>query len=184
MLEIEVKYRVADFGTVEADLKRLGADSVEVRDDADTYFNAPHRDFAVTDEALRVRTIGAKNFITYKGPRTDKQTKTREEIEVPFADGADAAGDIARILTALSFRRVAVVHKRRRVWEFERDSFQVQACLDDVAGVGRFVELEIVAEPARFEAARTVVLACAVELRLIDMERRSYLELLLESRVA
>ena len=93
MLEIEVKYRVDDFGPVEARLRDWGAAQSEERDDADTYFNAPHRDFAQTDEALRVRRIGERSFVTYKGPKIDRTTKTRTEIEVPLAEGSTNAAD-------------------------------------------------------------------------------------------
>src|ERR1051326_8625932 len=104
MLEIEVKFRVDDFTALQQKLAELGATLAEERDDADAYFNAPHRDFAQTDEALRVRRIGRRNIVTYKGPRIDKQTKTRTEIEVPFAEGPQADGDFQRLLTLLGFR--------------------------------------------------------------------------------
>ncbi len=182
MLEVEVKYRVSDFAPIEEHLKDWGATMVEERDDFDSYFNAPHRDFAQSDEALRIRRIGSNNAITYKGPRTDKLTKTRTEIEVPFAPGEEAASDFARLLTLLGFRSTASVKKHRRVFEFTRDRFTVQACLDQVEEVGTYAELEIMAEDSQLEKARDVVLKCAAELGLATMERRSYLELLLEAR--
>jgi len=101
---------------------------------------------------------------------------------VPIAPGEEAAADFARLLTSLGFRLTASVRKHRRVFEFSRDGFTVQACLDRVEKVGTYVELEIMAEDSRFEPARDVVLKCATELGLSEMERRSYLELLLEAR--
>lgn len=182
MLEIEIKYRVDDFAPVVAALTRLSAAHVENRDDVDAYFNAPHRDFAVTDEALRIRRIGNQACITYKGPRTDQQTKTREEIEAPLADGVGPAADMERILAALGFRPTAIVRKTRSVFELTRGRFLVHVCLDEVAEVGAFVELEIVADQSAFTEAKAELLACAAELGLAQMERRSYLEMLLESR--
>jgi adenylate cyclase class 2 len=182
MLEIEVKYQARDLGAVEKRLESGGAKRVEKRDDADAYFNAPHKDFAATDEALRVRRIGEQNFVTYKGPRIDTRTKTRSEIEVPLANGSTAADDFERILTALGFRPTAVVRKQRMVHELERGGYTVQVCLDQVAEVGNYVELEIMADEAHLERAREVVLSCAAELGLTQIERRSYLELLLNAR--
>jgi adenylate cyclase class 2 len=181
MLEIEVKYRVDEFATLESRLAQLGAKLAEERDDADAYFNAPHRDFAQTDEALRIRRIGSRNLITYKGPRIDKQTKTRTEIEVALAEGPQADADIQRLLTLLGFRATAVVKKHRRVFGLERDRFHIEACLDQVEQVGSYAELEIVAEEAKLDAARSLVLKLAPELGLMQVERRSYLELLLEA---
>jgi adenylate cyclase, class 2 len=179
MLEIEVKYRVDDLADLERKLRALGAAPLEDRNDADAYFNAPHRDFAQTDEALRVRRIGPRNFVTYKGPRTDAQTKTRTEVEVPLADGPEADADIQRVLTLLGFRPVAVVRKHRRVFELQREGYCVHACLDTVDRVGAYAELEIVADESHLERARAVVLKCAADLGLAQSERRSYLELLL-----
>jgi|SRR5205809_4561014 len=180
MLEVEVKYAVADFAPVEAVLARWGVIWSPTRRDADHYFNAPDRDFARTDEAFRVRSVGRSNYVTYKGPKIDQATKTRLEIEVPLADGEEVAADFRRLVTHLGYRFVAVVRKTRRAARFERGGFAMQACLDDVDGVGRYAELEVVAEEARFEAAKAAVLAAAAELGLTTPERRSYLQMLLE----
>jgi adenylate cyclase class 2 len=182
MLEVEVKYAVADFGPLEAALAARGITPGVPRRDADHYFNAPDRDFAVTDEAVRVRTIGEKNFVTYKGPKIDRETKTRLEIEVPFADGEEAAADFRRLLTHLRYRPVAVVRKSRRVAEFNRDGFAMQVTLDEVDSVGQYAELEVVAPEDKADAAKAAVLAVATELGLTQSERRSYLQLLLEKQ--
>src|SRR5579871_3536712 len=179
MLEVEVKFANADHAALERRLKAWGATEVEERRDEDHYFNAPDRDFARTDEALRVRSVGAKNFITYKGPRRDAATKTREELELPLPDGPEAAADFRRLLTRLGYRPSGVVRKSRKVFEAERDGFPLHASLDDVDGLGRFAELEIVAEEGRYEAAKATILAAAAELGLTAHERRSNLELLL-----
>src|SRR5947209_6151348 len=101
MLEIEMKFPVADLAALEARLAQAGAGAAADRRDADHYFNAPDRDFARTDEALRVRTIGTANFVTYKGPKRDLQTKTRTELEVPLTDGPAAADAFKQLLRHL-----------------------------------------------------------------------------------
>ena len=182
MLEVEVKYPSADLAAVRANLLALGAEWVEERTDADQYFNAPDRDFKETDEAFRLRQIGSKNRLTYKGPKRDAATKTRTEIEVPLADGAAAAADAERMFANLGYRPVAVVRKQRTVLHLTRNGFPIEACLDEVAQVGSYVELEIAAEEAQFEAAKNCVLQLAEELGLGAQERRSYLEMLLAAR--
>jgi adenylate cyclase class 2 len=179
MLEVEVKYAGADFAALERCLRRWGAREDPARNDADHYFNAPDRDFAATDEALRLRRIGEHNFVTYKGPKVDPQTKTRTEIEVPLAPGDRAADDFARLLTRLGYRPVAVVRKARRLFHLDRGGFALEVTLDDVERVGRFAELEIQAPEAQLDAARNLLLQTADELGLSTGERRSYLELLL-----
>ena len=91
MLEVEAKFRCSDWEPVIARLQEWGATGEPVRQDADHYFNAPDRDFATTDEAVRVRQTGPKAVITYKGPKRDAVTKTRTEIELPLAPVPEAA---------------------------------------------------------------------------------------------
>lgn len=182
MLEIEMKFPVTDFTSIGARLRDWQATGDPPREDRDRYYNAPDRDFAVTDEALRIRSIGDKNFITYKGPKRDAQTKTRTEVEVPLADGPEVANAFGRILTHLGYRPVAVVRKGRRVFHVRRQAFAVEVCLDQVEELGCFVEVEILAAEDQLEAARNVLVEIAKQLGLEKSERRSYLELLLSGR--
>jgi adenylate cyclase class 2 len=179
-LEIEVKYRVASHDGFSHQFSLMGAIPLEAREDADHYFNAPDRDFAQTDEAFRVRRIGEQNFLTYKGPKRDTLTKTREEIEIPFEPGENSADELVKLLQRLGYRSVTVVRKRRQLFELKRGRFTVQFSLDELPEVGQFVEIEIVADESDFEAARDLVLELAQELNLSQVERRSYLGLLLD----
>jgi adenylate cyclase class 2 len=52
--------------------------------------------------------------------------------------------------------------------------------LDDVEGLGAFVELELMAREDQLDAARAALSQLASQLQLAGSERRSYLELLLE----
>ena len=179
MVEVEQKFRGVDFDLLEQKLRSLGAVESERHSEADHYFNAPDRDFAGTDEALRLRRIGSDNFLTYKGPKLDTQTKTRTEVEAALAAGAQAAEAFLQVLKHLGYRPVAVVRKCRRMYRCRRDGFELTICLDDVEGVGKYAELEIRAPPERLEEAREILLHTAAELGLTISERRSYLELLL-----
>jgi adenylate cyclase class 2 len=179
MLEIEAKYPLADHDSLAADLRRKGANLIETRGDADHYFNAPDRDFARTDEAFRLRRIGRKNYLTYKGPKIDAVTKTRKEIEVAIAEGDEAAAEMIQMVESLGYRPVAVVRKQRSVYEWLRDGFAMHFCLDDVEKVGRFAEIEIVAEESQYQKAKELLEKVAGELGFGASERRSYLEMFL-----
>jgi adenylate cyclase class 2 len=179
VLEIEAKYRVPDWEPIRAKLLAWGAEPLGTRVEADHYLNAPDRDFARTDEALRVRRSGTETVVTYKGPKRVAATKTRTEIELPLLAEPETA---VKLFTSLGYRPVAVVTKTRQTYRLSRGGFDMQACLDDVGPVGRFVELEILADEAAFEPAQAVLLATAAELGLVEQERRSYLGLTLEQR--
>ncbi len=184
MLEVEVKYRSTDRTLAVATLLDWGATLSQDRTDVDLYFQAPDRDLKATDEAFRLRRIGPKNCLTYKGPRRDAETKTRPEIEVALADGAETASAAEQLLAGLGYKPVATVRKKRRVYAFSRDGFDVEACFDSLEHVGEFVELEILAEEARYETAKAALLATAAELGLTEREPQSYLGLVLSARNA
>lgn len=182
MLEVEMKFPVTEFAALETRLRELGATSAQPVEEYDHYFNAPDRDFAQTDEALRLRRIGTNNRVTYKGPKRDLHTKTRTEIEVGVEDGEEAAEQFMQLLRSLGYRPAAVVHKQRRIYRLDGRTFPIEICLDDVEEVGRFVELEIQAPEEQLEAARAELVGAAREWGLTQSERRSYLEMLLACR--
>lgn len=180
--EVEQKFAIADAAAVIDKLRRLGARAGEMMVQVDQYFNHPSRDFAQTDEALRLRQIGEANFITYKGPKLDATTKTRKELELPLLAGASTAASFAELLTALGFRHVAEVRKQRQAMHLAWQGRDVEIAIDQVESLGTYLEIEIAASEADLEAARSSLQSLAAELQLAASERRSYLELLLSAR--
>ena len=180
--EVEMKFPVADLAALEARLAGLGAAIAAAQPEVDVYFAHPARDFAQTDEALRIRRKGSANFITYKGPKIDAATKTRREIDLPLPPGEDTAQAWSGLLEALGFTAVGEVRKLRRKAHVDWQGRRVEVSLDEVERLGTFVELELLAEAADVEAARACIVSLAGELGLEGNERRSYLELLLETR--
>lgn len=179
-VEVEQKFPLDDPAAVERRLIELGAEFGPAQQQSDRYFNHPAHDFAQTDEALRIRSVGDANFITYKGPRLDQVSKTRQEIELPLDHGPQQAQRYAELLTALKFREVATVTKSRREAAIAWDGGTVEVMLDWVEGLGAFLELEIGASEAEVPAATARLLSLAAALELGQSERRSYLELLLQ----
>ena len=75
MIEVEVKARALPetIGNILA----LGATLIGTENHRDLYFNSPLRDFKESDEALRIRIKEEGARLTYKGPKLDKETKSR-----------------------------------------------------------------------------------------------------------
>jgi adenylate cyclase class 2 len=180
--EVEMKFPVADLAWLEARLAALGAAISAAQSEVDVYFAHPARDFAQTDEALRIRRKGPANFLTYKGPKLDATSKTRCEIELGLPPGEQQAQAWTGLLDALGFTAVGEVYKVRRKGQVDWQGCRVEVSLDEVERLGRFVELELIADQADVAAAKTCIgsLAGALGLELQRSERRSYLELLIE----
>ena len=181
--EVEVKYRGVDHDRLVRELTELGARAEGGVDQEDSYMNHPSRDFAVTNEAFRIRRIGDENRITYKGPKHDGPTKTREEIEIPFAAGPDRRGNLARLFENLGFKAVATIRKRRESFHLRFEDHDLEIALDRAEGLGDFAEIEaIAADKADLPRAQQAVLNLAERLDLTDVEPRSYLRMHLEDR--
>jgi len=176
MYEVELKVR-ADHGAVRERLGEADAERERAVRQVDTYYDAPHRDFAETDEALRVRREhtgdGETTKLTYKGPLIEAESKSREEHETVVAD----AGAAEEILTGLGFSPAAEVHKQRERYQFG----EYTVALDRVDGLGDFVEVETETDDEDIEEARDGARNRLETLGLDPTEqiRTSYLGLLL-----
>ena len=177
MYEVELKCR-ADHDALRDRLAEQGAGHVDSRTQTDTYYDAPHRDFAETDEALRIRHEQpadgeAVTKITYKGPLVEQESKTREEHETSVESESALEG----VLSGLGFEPAATVEKDREFYML--DGYTIT--LDDVAGLGEFVEVEREATESEVETVRegAVDLLSRLGLDASEQIRTSYLGLLL-----
>jgi adenylate cyclase, class 2 len=177
--EVEMKFALPATVSPDTLLVRVQARPTETKTQSDYYFNHPSRDFAQTDEALRLWDEGGSIHITYKGPKLDKATKTREEIEIPLGLTTSNVPALSGLLEKLGFRKVAVVQKVRREFHLDWEGNDTIISVDQVTGVGNFVEIEQMADQNSLDQARQSVVRLAEHLGLRSSERRSYLELLL-----
>ena len=189
MLEVELKFplpRGDARDRVFAALEERGAAFGPPVVQRDTYLAHPLRDFAATDEALRVRVVGdphdpanARGRVTYKGPRLPGGVKSREELEPALAAGGAHAADMVAVFERLGFTPVRVVAKTRRTAALTVDGRAVEVAWDAVEGLDEFLEIETLTRPDRLEEGRSAVRRLASALGLRDDEPRSYLGMLL-----
>ncbi len=134
--EIEIKLRFENAQEARRRLLGLGAVESEPRLFEDNVlFDRSEDPLHVARRALRLRRVGDRAIVTFKGPvEGQHRHKVRVEHETDVADG-DAA---ERILEALGFTPRWRYQKYRT--EFKVDD-QVHACLDETP-LGCFVELE------------------------------------------
>ncbi|MEM4557386.1 MAG: class IV adenylate cyclase [Desulfurococcaceae archaeon] len=178
VLEEEVKLEVVDPGYARKILAELGFKFVKVCTEVDTYFAHPCRDFASTDEALRLRKRicnDEESFVlTYKGPRlgVSKEIKIREEIEVRLT--RDVLEALSQILTKLGFISILSFSKTREIYE----ASDVLAYLDYIHGLGYFLEFEARTEIGK-QLIRGILSSSHGNARIVE---ETYLEMCLRTK--
>lgn len=176
MIEIEVKASVEDPKQMERAIIGIGATPIGIENQADTYYNVPYRDFGRTDEALRIRVQDGVSFLTYKGPKIDKKSKTRQEFEVEIND----SNTMGNILSVLGFYPVATIVKKRK--NFRLGDFFI--ALDAVRNLGDFIEVEISVKNTKNYEEKVESIFKFMENLGINRDssiRKSYLEMMLDN---
>lgn len=175
LFEVEIKAKVKDFNKIKEKINEIGAKQKKIVTMEDYYFKHPQRDFAKTDEALRIRKTNEKKYLTYKGPKIDEITKTREEIEIEIVEN----DKLKTIFKKLGFIEVPKIYKKREIYEIN----DITICFDDVQFLGKFIELEIEAKDEKDKIKKIDELlkfAKNIGLNQKDFIRKSYLELVKE----
>jgi adenylate cyclase class 2 len=176
MIEVEVKAKITDFEEIKQKLKEIGAIKFNEEFQEDTYFERNDIQFAKNDKALRIRKIIKNNlqnsYLTYKGSKLDKSTKTREEIELKIENG----NKMLLVLERLNFYKGGFVKKHRQ--NFKLNEYIIS--LDDVEGLDPYMEIEIAMEDGEdYHKGIDKIYEIFKELAIESgFERRSYLELI------
>jgi adenylate cyclase class 2 len=175
MLEFELKIRVPSLDPVRKRLMENDARFCGSEHEHDIYFNAPHRDFGVTDESIRVRYSNTTTVVTYKGAKIKTYgLKAREELNVVI----DSGEVFEQMLDRLGFTRAAEVNKWRENYRLSDAGIM----LDEVEDLGTFVEIEIMSDNEISDtAARIEEIAKKIGVSGEPI-LASYLELLLTKR--
>jgi adenylate cyclase class 2 len=134
-VESEVKLRVSDPEYGRKAVLRIGALPMEPRHFEDNIFiDDGEGGVLARGGLLRIRRVGAKGVLTFKGPRKVVEgIKTREEIEVSLPD----PDTVERLFAALGYKPIFRYQKYREVFRW-RD---VEIVLDETP-IGTYLEIE------------------------------------------
>ena len=177
MLEVELKVKILTLDPVRDRLREKNAQFLGRVHEHDIYYNAPHRDFGVTDEAVRVRYTDDHAVVTYKGPKIRKYgLKAREELNFAVECGTT----FETMLDRLGFTRTLEVNKWRENYKLGPASI----CLDSVDELGTFAEIEVITEDEG-DNPTALIEKIARDIGVVgEPLLASYLELLLEKRAS
>ena len=145
MIEVEVKLKIDNRNSVEEQLKDQDFCLHKRVKETDTYFDGGLYGIKKSGQALRVRktvdymTGAEESELNFKGAKIDAVSMARLELETEVENG-----DVAmKILEAIGFHKAEPLVIKER-WLMSRGD--VHACLDEVEGLGSFLELEILVE--------------------------------------
>lgn len=173
MIEVEVKFRIENIKEVEEKMEKM-AELIIEKTEYDIYFNSPWKDFKKSDEALRIRRDTEGTNITYKGPKIDSRTKSREEVKLDISDYRYGV----ELLKGLGFNPFGEVVKNRKIYDLEGATVTV----DRVENLGEFLEIELQANDSEVDKKTEQIFSLAKKLGFSEEQsiRKSYLELLME----
>ncbi|MCS3901543.1 class IV adenylate cyclase [Methanococcus voltae] len=191
MIEVEIKVSLEnkDINKVISGLENLGFKKSGIKEQIDVYYNGIDRNFRETDEALRIRrsanlnddlsVIDENTYITYKGKKLDKISKTRVEHETEVED-IDVMDNIFKSLGFKSVKPVRKVRKLLRKTIGATEEEYIEASIDSVDDVGQYLELEITVESLEQKDEALEKLFSVLEtigINKNNLELKSYLEL-------
>jgi len=133
-MEIEIRAEINNIADIEKKLIGLGAKLVKRKKQVDKYFGEINLFKKIGYSfMMRVRNEGDKNYLTYKGAAS-KKDGVWEEYEFEIVNG-----DVAqKMLTAMGLEEIIQVRKNRI--EYKLDNLSI--CLDNIAELGNFIEIE------------------------------------------
>lgn len=187
LIEVERKRELADSEALRRRLAELGYREISSLTEVDTYYSRPDVDYMETVECLRVRQRGDSAEITYKPPsstatHSDRGVIAKQETNVQLA-GTGEAGAASALLKAIGMVELIRVEKARTTYRQPYcDSTAVS--IDVVAGVGAFVETEILASDSAGAAAHLEEIEQAIGISANPIVRLPYRDLVMRAQTA
>lgn len=175
MIEVEVKFRIADKERIANKLKELGFIAAEPVRQSDKVFlvkSDSFETFTPGDPITRIRIVNGVSSMTLKRAINTSGDSVEHEMTVNPASAAEG------LLLEMGYKAVADVDKTRT--EYRRDDTTV--ALDEVSKLGEFLEIEIVCNEVEAVKARDRVMATANDLGLseVDIVTKKYDQMMSE----
>jgi predicted adenylyl cyclase CyaB len=163
---IEIKARARDFNKIRRRAEQLSDRPVEIFSQEDTFFNTPQGRLK-----LRVLTQDRGQLIYYSRP--DQEGPKRSDYQIFSTPDTE---HLKRVLE-LAYGIRGIVKKTRYLYLVD----QTRVHLDDVEGLGQFMELEVVLQEGQSDAEGQAIaegLMATLGIESSDLLEGAYLDLL------
>lgn len=151
--EIEVKARVSNLDEIAHKLRELGCVLSDQETQHDTVFvdadYGAFEKFWPGKNLLRIRKTNGKFLFTVKQPQSNELDSIEHETEIhdPM--------EMREVLLLMGYHEAVQVHKTRRKTKY--NGWEI--CLDEVEGLGSFIEVEKIADEADAEEVQNELFA-------------------------
>ncbi len=169
---VEIKAALADPATAEATAIRLSDSAPEIIHQEDFFF-------ACNDARLKLRVFSADRGELIRYQRSNAREARRSQYSIARTSDPKILIDIL----SSTFGLIGVVRKRRTLYMIG----QTRVHFDEVAGLGSFMELEVVLRPEQGEEeGKSIAEALLAEFRIDekDLIGEAYIDLLTHSSVS
>jgi predicted adenylyl cyclase CyaB len=128
---IEIKARINDFEKVKKIIEDICSIPIEIEQQEDTFFNTTHG-------RLKLRESDSESAIMYYN-RPNSHEPKQSDIALSLIDNPNTLKTV--LDKSIGIR--GIVYKKRILYKYE----QTRIHLDDVKGLGKFIELEVILKP-------------------------------------
>ena len=163
---IEIKARVMDFEILKQAAAQLSETPCQVISQEDTFFNCPHG-------RLKIRELDTQRGQLIYYQRQDVSGPKHSEYKIHLTDDPDGL----KLILAEAFGVRGVVTKTRYLYLVG----QTRIHLDDVIGLGKFMELEVVLQPGQTDAEGQTIaedLMHELGIREADLIEAAYMDMI------
>ena len=145
-IELEKSYYVDDEKILLENINKNGFEKVEDSVEEDTYFSDKEETFIKDRVCLRTRLTNESNLeLTFKAASSEI-TELFGKREVNLSLNKEDYEDTIFMLVALGFKKYVSFKKHRITYSKVIRGLEHNIMLDEIEGIGKFVELEIIAD--------------------------------------
>jgi len=182
LIEVEAKIAISEEEKLRI-LEKLRSmcplERIRESEEEDVFFANPNDPSFGMDKTLKLRRSNNGAKLIFKSRRATKGLKENLEVEVRIKEGDE--GNLLHLLELLGFKESVVIRKKRL-------SFSVDGCtvnLDDVKGLGSFLEIEVLASEGNADDAydKIVSLLSALGLSHKKLIFKGYAEMMVAQEV-
>lgn len=144
VIELEKGFVLNDNHLIKEEAIEKGFKLAHEVEETDTYFTDKDKEFVRTRTCLRIRRIDSNYMeLTYKA-KSSQDTERYGKKEVNIRVKTTDYEDLVTVLSGLGYIKYVEFTKYRKVYSKKDNNVEYNIMLDNIKGIGDFVEFEII----------------------------------------